>query len=167
MTTLVRSRLTAILIAGMFLAPATGLLRAEDAKPKAKPSAKSTKKARPRRPAHQLHGPADRASDGLRRRGVARSTRARNRGTTRGHARRAQAKPGMIVADVGAGVGYTSRGQRIGPKGKVYATDLQPEMLQMLVVNAQNAGVDNIAPICATRTRSQTPRRRDRPGDHG
>src|SRR4029453_17304742 len=43
-------------------------------------------------------------------------------------------KEGMTVADVGAGVGYfTVRlGQRVGPKGKVYAVDVQPEMLSIL-----------------------------------
>src|SRR3954471_21589586 len=40
-------------------------------------------------------------------------------------------KPGDVVADIGAGSGfYTFTLSRIvGPKGKVYATDIQPEML--------------------------------------
>jgi len=40
-------------------------------------------------------------------------------------------KPGMVVADIGAGVGYMSlkMARRIGPNGKVYANDIQPEML--------------------------------------
>ena len=41
---------------------------------------------------------------------------------------------GLTVADVGAGSGYfTVRlASRVGPKGRVFATDLQPEMLKML-----------------------------------
>src|SRR5450631_1018600 len=43
-------------------------------------------------------------------------------------------KPGMVVADIGAGVGYMSlrMAKRVGPSGKVYANDLQPEMLAKL-----------------------------------
>src|SRR5262249_22652953 len=46
-------------------------------------------------------------------------------------------KPGSTVADVGAGVGYTSvrLAKRVGPEGLVYATDVQPEMLRMLSDN--------------------------------
>jgi ubiquinone/menaquinone biosynthesis C-methylase UbiE len=61
-------------------------------------------------------------------------------------------KPGSIVADVGAGVGYTSLrlARRVGPKGLVLATDLQPEMLRMLTANAAAAGVKNVRPIRCT-----------------
>src|ERR671913_255497 len=39
---------------------------------------------------------------------------------------------GLTVADVGAGSGYfTARiARRVGPKGRVYANDVQPEMLR-------------------------------------
>ncbi len=59
---------------------------------------------------------------------------------------------GSTVADVGAGVGYTSLrlAKRVGPMGTVYATDLQPEMLQSLRANAREAGITNIKPILAT-----------------
>ena len=45
---------------------------------------------------------------------------------------------GLTIADVGAGSGYfTVRlAARAGPKGRVYANDLQPEMLKMLGINA-------------------------------
>src|SRR5215831_6882266 len=41
---------------------------------------------------------------------------------------------GAVVADVGAGNGYITwrLAERVGPSGKVYANDIQPEMLQML-----------------------------------
>jgi ubiquinone/menaquinone biosynthesis C-methylase UbiE len=55
-------------------------------------------------------------------------------------------KPGMVVADVGAGTGYMSlrMAKRVGPSGKVYSNDLQPEMLRRLRENAAKAGITNI-----------------------
>ena len=53
---------------------------------------------------------------------------------------------GMTVADVGAGSGYfTVRlASRVGPKGRVYANDLQPEMLKMLAVRLAREGIPNV-----------------------
>ena len=50
-------------------------------------------------------------------------------------------KPGMVVADVGAGVGYFSirMAKRVGPKGKILAVDVQPEMLAILKDRAAKA----------------------------
>ena len=54
------------------------------------------------------------------------------------HPRRAiqalQVKPGHVVADVGAGTGYYTvlLAKRVTPGGRVYATDIQPEMLDLL-----------------------------------
>jgi ubiquinone/menaquinone biosynthesis C-methylase UbiE len=58
-------------------------------------------------------------------------------------------KPGMVVADVGAGTGYMSlrMAKRVGPTGKVYANDLQPEMLRRLRENAAKAGITNIETV--------------------
>src|SRR5688572_7873021 len=43
-------------------------------------------------------------------------------------------KPGQVVADVGAGSGYyTVRlAERVGVSGRVFATDIQPQMLSLL-----------------------------------
>src|SRR5262249_51556402 len=51
-------------------------------------------------------------------------------------------KAGDVVADVGAGVGYTSEkiARRVGPTGKVLATDVQPEMIAMLKDRMRAAG---------------------------
>ncbi len=68
-------------------------------------------------------------------------------------------KPGMTVADVGAGVGYTSLriARRVGPKGTVLATDVQPEMLRMLAANARQFGVKTIKPVLCTPTDPKLP----------
>ena len=43
-------------------------------------------------------------------------------------------RPGMTVADIGAGTGYFAipLARAIGPTGRVWAVDLQPELLEML-----------------------------------
>ena len=66
---------------------------------------------------------------------------------------------GATVADVGAGVGYTSLrlARRVGPKGTVYATDLQPEMIRMLANNARAAGVKNVKPLLCTPADTKLP----------
>jgi predicted methyltransferase len=50
-------------------------------------------------------------------------------------------KAGMVVADVGAGTGYMTlrMAKRVGPGGKVYGEDVQPEMLRRLRENAAKA----------------------------
>jgi ubiquinone/menaquinone biosynthesis C-methylase UbiE len=66
---------------------------------------------------------------------------------------------GATVADVGAGVGYTSLrlARRVGRTGTVFATDLQPEMLERLAANAREAGVTNVKPRLATATDTKLP----------
>lgn len=66
---------------------------------------------------------------------------------------------GMAVADVGAGVGYFSLrlAKRVGEKGKVYAVDVQPEMLGLLKERAEKAGVSNIEPILGTESDPKLP----------
>jgi ubiquinone/menaquinone biosynthesis C-methylase UbiE len=66
---------------------------------------------------------------------------------------------GAAVADVGAGAGYHSirLARKVGPKGTVYATDVQPEMLRMLRDNARAARVTNIKPIRCTQADTGLP----------
>jgi ubiquinone/menaquinone biosynthesis C-methylase UbiE len=66
---------------------------------------------------------------------------------------------GATVADVGAGAGYHAirLARRVGPKGTVLATDVQPEMLRMLRYNARSARVTNIKSIRATQSDTKLP----------
>jgi ubiquinone/menaquinone biosynthesis C-methylase UbiE len=68
-------------------------------------------------------------------------------------------KDGMIVADVGAGTGYMAlrMAARVGPSGKVYANDIQPEMLRMLRRNAARARVTNVETVLGTETDPKLP----------
>jgi ubiquinone/menaquinone biosynthesis C-methylase UbiE len=61
-------------------------------------------------------------------------------------------RPGDVVADVGAGVGYHAwrLSKRVGPRGKVYATDLQPEMLKLLREAMVQRGAGNVVAVQAT-----------------
>jgi SAM-dependent methyltransferase len=61
-------------------------------------------------------------------------------------------KPGDMVADVGAGTGYfTFRiAPLVGPRGKVYAVDIQPEMLDLLRKKMKEQNVTNIVPVLGT-----------------
>lgn len=58
-------------------------------------------------------------------------------------------KSGMRVADIGAGVGYHALriAGRVGGAGRVYATDLQPEMLALLRTAVAAAEVDTIEAV--------------------
>ncbi len=61
-------------------------------------------------------------------------------------------KPGMVVCDMGCGNGFYSlkMAQQVAPGGKVLAVDIQPEMLHLLELRANEEGVDNIEPILST-----------------
>ena len=63
-------------------------------------------------------------------------------------------QPGMNVADVGAGTGYYSRriAPLVGPEGKVYAVDVQPQMVAMLAQVAARSGFENLIPVQASVT---------------
>lgn len=58
-------------------------------------------------------------------------------------------KPGMNVADVGAGTGYYSRRMalQVGPQGKIFAVEVQPQMLHVLETTAKRPGYGNIVPV--------------------
>lgn len=68
-------------------------------------------------------------------------------------------RTGMTVADVGAGTGYMSlrMARRVGGSGKVYANDLQPEMLQKLRSNSQREKLSNVETVLGTETDPRLP----------
>jgi ubiquinone/menaquinone biosynthesis C-methylase UbiE len=61
-------------------------------------------------------------------------------------------KPGMVVADIGAGSGRISEmiSPIVGPKGKVLAVDIQEEMLGLIREKAKQKNLTNIEPILST-----------------
>jgi SAM-dependent methyltransferase len=68
-------------------------------------------------------------------------------------------KPGMVVADVGAGTGYyTFRMARlVGSAGKVYANDIQPEMLARMRRKVEREKISNVELVSGTETDPHLP----------
>ncbi len=68
-------------------------------------------------------------------------------------------KPGMTVADIGAGTGYYSwrMAQRVGTRGTVYAVDVQPEMIKLLGREMGRRGVTNVKAVLGTITDPNLP----------
>jgi len=58
-------------------------------------------------------------------------------------------RKGATVADIGAGSGYISirMAKTVGPMGKVYASDIQQGMLELLQQNVSKAKLDNVIPV--------------------
>ena len=71
-------------------------------------------------------------------------------------------REGMTVAEIGAGTGFFSRriAKAVGPTGKVYAQDIQPEMLELLKEYAAREGITNIIPVLGTETDPRLPLRK-------
>lgn len=57
--------------------------------------------------------------------------------------------PGMAVADVGAGTGYLERllSQAVGPRGAVYAVEVEPNLVTHLRKRAESEGTANVIPV--------------------
>lgn len=68
-------------------------------------------------------------------------------------------KPGLAVADVGAGSGYLARrlAQAVAPGGTVYAVDVQPEMVRLLESLAARSGLVNLRPLLAAADDARLP----------
>lgn len=68
-------------------------------------------------------------------------------------------RPGQVVADIGAGSGYYSMllAAAVGPSGKVYATDIQPEMLKLIQQKLAANGIKNVETVLGTVTDPKLP----------
>jgi ubiquinone/menaquinone biosynthesis C-methylase UbiE len=61
-------------------------------------------------------------------------------------------RPGDVVADVGAGSGYVTvrLARAVGPKGRVFAVDIQPEMIARIDARIQAEHLANVTTILGT-----------------
>ncbi|HVV00505.1 MAG TPA: methyltransferase domain-containing protein, partial [Verrucomicrobiae bacterium] len=68
-------------------------------------------------------------------------------------------KEGDVVADIGAGTGYYTRrlARAVGPKGTVYAEDIQPEMLDLLTNRLAKEHIANVKPVLGSLTNPNLP----------
>ena len=59
-----------------------------------------------------------------------------------------QLRPGMVVADIGAGTGYLSRrmAPAVMPAGRILAVDVQPQMVRLLQEAVRQSGLQQIEP---------------------
>jgi len=68
-------------------------------------------------------------------------------------------KPGMAVADIGAGTGLFTRlfAEEVGPGGKVYAVDVSRDFLDHIVSQARRSGQTQVATIRGTQDSTNLP----------
>ena len=61
-------------------------------------------------------------------------------------------RAGQVICDMGCGNGFYTLelARRVGPRGLVYAVDVQPEMLHMLAERLVREGVRNVRPVLGT-----------------
>lgn len=61
-------------------------------------------------------------------------------------------KPGLNVADIGAGTGYFTRriAKSVAPSGKVYAVEIQQEMLDKLGATLKSEKITNVVSVLGT-----------------
>ena len=71
-----------------------------------------------------------------------------------------QLAQGATVADVGAGSGYMTirMARKVGPAGKVYANDVQPEMLEILRKRLAAERITNVEPVLGAADDPKLPR---------
>jgi ubiquinone/menaquinone biosynthesis C-methylase UbiE len=60
-------------------------------------------------------------------------------------------RPGQVVCDIGAGPGYFAlrAAKRVGEKGRVFAVDVEPKILDALRARIEKTGVRNVTPVLA------------------
>jgi WD40 repeat protein len=69
-------------------------------------------------------------------------------------------KPGMVVADVGAGTGLFTRkfAAEVGEKGKVFAVDIAPTFLRYIEKTCQESGIKNVETILCDQFSTKLPK---------
>lgn len=69
-------------------------------------------------------------------------------------------KPGMVVADVGAGTGLFTRmfARAVGPKGRVYAVDIAPRFVAHVEKTCKDVGLTNVTGVVCTPTSAKLPK---------
>jgi len=71
-------------------------------------------------------------------------------------------KPDAVVADIGAGTGYfAARLATMVPQGRVYAVDLEPDMVEHLARRAKREKRDNLIAVQATAQDARLPEKAD------
>ena len=70
--------------------------------------------------------------------------------------------PGQVACDIGAGPGYFSLrlSQAVGASGAVYAVDVEPRILQVLVARIEKSNAKNVVPVLGLRGDPLLPRSR-------
>src|SRR5687767_4364187 len=68
-------------------------------------------------------------------------------------------EPGDVIADVGAGSGYFTRrlARAVGETGRVYANDVQQDMLDILQANIAREELTNVIPVLGTASDPKLP----------
>jgi ubiquinone/menaquinone biosynthesis C-methylase UbiE len=68
-------------------------------------------------------------------------------------------KEGEVIADVGAGTGYLSfmMSEKVGTKGKIYAVEIQKEMLDIIRERMEKKKITNVVPVLGTVTDPKLP----------
>ena len=68
-------------------------------------------------------------------------------------------KPGMTVADVGAGSGFMALlfAKQVGPSGRVIAADISKVFAMAIAVRARNEGLTNVSTVVSTQTETGLP----------
>ncbi len=71
-------------------------------------------------------------------------------------------KPDAVAADIGSGTGYFAvRLAHFVPQGRVYAVDIEPNMVQYLANRARREGLDNLAAVTGAPDDARLPRKVD------
>ena len=68
-------------------------------------------------------------------------------------------KPGMVVADIGAGTGLFTRlfAPAVGPTGRVYAIDISPKFIEHVEKTCKDSGIKNVTGVVCTQTSVNLP----------